>query len=395
MNGTRLLLVTTFGLVTSLSAQARPGAADGGAERWTLVPDLEIGEPAAELTEVPHLTVDRDGAIYVLQPQEQAVRVFGGDGAPLATFGRRGRGPGEFQGPEFGGWLADTLVISDGVSLRRLTAFDRSGRAMYTVTPGGAEPLMPRALLAGGLMLAVPPWDSDAVALGTLSENPLLLVEREGSVVARMASLSFGVYVARVIIEVGGNRPPTESYFFHPFPTGDLYDVDPWGQGVIVVRQAHAGPSEPRFVVERFSASGNLEWSRSFRYQPERIPASLAADTIAAWVDKFAGHPVFGTLPRARLTSSVRRGIPIPSHFAPVGAVVAGRDGTTWLSRNHAEPIAIWMVLDETGTFIAEVRAPTDLRIHQADRDHVWGVRRDHLDVHRVVRFRVRRDGPG
>ncbi|MFQ5688689.1 MAG: hypothetical protein ACE5HQ_00265 [Gemmatimonadota bacterium] len=60
------------------------------------------------------LAVDSVGAIYVSDRQTPALRKYGPDGAYLATFGRRGGGPGEYERPD--GGLA---VLPDGRVLLR------------------------------------------------------------------------------------------------------------------------------------------------------------------------------------------------------------------------------------------------------------------------------------
>ena len=66
-----------------LRERLRVGALDGdGADVFGNIVDVELGP---------------DGALYVLDAHASEVRVFGSDGAHLRTFGRRGRGPGEFE----------------------------------------------------------------------------------------------------------------------------------------------------------------------------------------------------------------------------------------------------------------------------------------------------------
>ncbi|HEY8537179.1 MAG TPA: 6-bladed beta-propeller, partial [Vicinamibacterales bacterium] len=65
-----------------LRERFRLGAMEGdGADVFGNIVDVELGP---------------DGALYVLDAQASEVRVFGSDGTHLRTFGRSGRGPGEF-----------------------------------------------------------------------------------------------------------------------------------------------------------------------------------------------------------------------------------------------------------------------------------------------------------
>lgn len=68
---------------------------------WTLVEEMRIGTTGGEGPEsfarLKGLAVLADGRIAVLESLAREVRVFGADGAHLATHGRHGEGPGEFQ----------------------------------------------------------------------------------------------------------------------------------------------------------------------------------------------------------------------------------------------------------------------------------------------------------
>lgn len=74
-----------------------PSAAPG----WTLVEEMRVGTAGGEGPEsfarLKGLAVLDDGRFVVLESTAQDLRVFGPDGAHLATHGRRGEGPGEFQ----------------------------------------------------------------------------------------------------------------------------------------------------------------------------------------------------------------------------------------------------------------------------------------------------------
>lgn len=92
--------------------------ADGG---WTLVPEVSIGSIASDgpdlFGEIAAIEVDGLGRIYVADRQAAEVRVFDADGNHVRTFGRRGRGPGEFEQLSGLGWGADgNLVVVDAAN---------------------------------------------------------------------------------------------------------------------------------------------------------------------------------------------------------------------------------------------------------------------------------------
>ena len=80
----------------SLGAQTPP-------PRWTLVPELRVGGdavsgPEYEFTTIREIAVSPNGSMYVVQGQEQEIRVYDAQGKYGRTIGRQGGGPGEFTG---------------------------------------------------------------------------------------------------------------------------------------------------------------------------------------------------------------------------------------------------------------------------------------------------------
>ena len=101
------------------------------AAAWHAVEDLRIGsaegDDAAAFGAVGAIAAGADGQIYVLDRQAQDVRVFDVNGTPIRTVGRKGGGPGEFQGAD-AVWVDDsTRVWVSDRRARRFSAFDSTG----------------------------------------------------------------------------------------------------------------------------------------------------------------------------------------------------------------------------------------------------------------------------
>lgn len=73
----------------------------------------------------------------MLESQDLQIRAYDTDGKPLWRVGRRGSGPGEFQGTHDFGLIGDTIWVVDQ-NLRRITFFDFDGELLGTtlVYPG-------------------------------------------------------------------------------------------------------------------------------------------------------------------------------------------------------------------------------------------------------------------
>lgn len=73
---------------------------------------------------------DASGRLYVLDTGEHMVKVFGMDGMPLFSFGKRGDGDGQFNYPT-AIWRDDNgrILVSDSLNFR-VQIFDREGKSM-------------------------------------------------------------------------------------------------------------------------------------------------------------------------------------------------------------------------------------------------------------------------
>ena len=137
------LLAATVGIcIISLAACGKPGAgtnAETSADvaafpRLVATAGMRIGDlddPSVGFSRVAGVDVDRDGRIYVMEAMVPEIRAYGPDGVLLRRFGRRGSGPGEFEGAPRFGVIGDTIwAIEYGSD--RITLFDRDGALLST-----------------------------------------------------------------------------------------------------------------------------------------------------------------------------------------------------------------------------------------------------------------------
>jgi len=78
------------------------------------------------LAKVGSVDFDLQMRVLVTDPMESRVFVWGNDGKMITSFGRRGRGPGEFRA------LADAVFLEDG----RIVTLDRTGSLSWFTTAG-------------------------------------------------------------------------------------------------------------------------------------------------------------------------------------------------------------------------------------------------------------------
>jgi hypothetical protein len=81
--------------------------------------------------------------IFVLDSEDEAIRVFSKSGSLVYSFGRKGQGPGEFQMPADIDILGGKVYVADGGN-RRIQVLDRRGRYLA----GFKVPFWPQKILA-------------------------------------------------------------------------------------------------------------------------------------------------------------------------------------------------------------------------------------------------------
>ncbi len=157
-----------------------------GNEVVLLEPTREIflDEPDSLPVGMPgYLAVAGNGAFYLSDAMNHRVVSYDPRGTPRGTFGRAGRGPGEFTGAGFVALFGDTLAAMDHAS-RQMFLFDRRtgdlvrsvgmpGHQLYSAaTDGGTAWLGLIGALDQGDFRAVVKWNLATDSLETLLQAP-------------------------------------------------------------------------------------------------------------------------------------------------------------------------------------------------------------------------------
>ena len=380
-----LLLLVLWGC-----GSAAPSS-DLDAEPSGFEPELRIGsvdEPDYSLTYVADLEVGPDGRIYVLQRQEQLIRVFDRTGRFVGTIGRRGAGPGEFASPSRMGWKGDTLWVIDKHQ-RRISFFGPDGTFLSSLPtnwspPGdfgrtssrmaamGISPVAVMAVMEDGSILASLAVDAISQAEGLVKSLPYFRVHRGGRVTDTLAWASLRNSLLAI-------RDPARPWagLFAPQPFGDspLVDAAADGSGLVLVeRWAAEAPDGARFTVTRLDPTGRVLFSRQYRYRARALPKALADSVFQADVAIALRARGPNLSSRAQAEERVREVLYLPSHLPPITGAVIGQDGTIWLRREDlGEESVEWLVLGEDGAVLGALRAPRGLQILRAERGSIWG----------------------
>jgi hypothetical protein len=154
-----------------------------------------------------------------------------------------------------------------------------------------------------------------------------------------------------------------------------------------------------RFRVRSYGPSGQLRFDRTYSHIPKPISRrevdSLVDVADYKWRNEAVGPGmIVPGLPKSVPKSTFRDGLYVPPYHPAVTAVAAGRDGTTWIRReDDGAAQVLWQALDGRGDVIGELILPSDLQLHDADAEHLWGVRILEFGVEEIVRYRIRRPG--
>lgn len=384
-------------LLLGVSALTAFLLSEGGSRVWRLVPEMQIPSEGKgyALTEIGDLEIGRDGTLYVLQPNEQLVRVFDVHGAFRYTIGRRGEGPGEFRRPAQMGWKGDTLWITDN-GLRRLSFFKPTGEFISSLTfvvpplSDGFAPSGPGIPLADGSLLGVGQAPAPFIADGLVQSEPIFRTDRNGRVLNSITSVSVR---NRVLALQHSNPRRRAGAFFgrQPFADDPLWAVAPDGKSILVVQRTATTGSRRNstFEISKFLPTGKRIYSRQFAYRPKELPKRLIQTVLAQRVP--TAMRIHGLYQGQRdAEKRIREALYLPPSLPPVTAVVVGQDGSIWLRREDSSETSVqWNVFDSSGSFIATFDAPADLAVLRADHNTVWGVRHDSLQTPYLVKYRV------
>lgn len=294
---------------------------------WRLVEDLRIGKLDGEGPEVfgrvAALDVDSAGRIYVFDGYSGDLRVFGPDGRFLWSFGRRGTGPGEFEGvigmsvaPNGSIWLVDAM-------LNRYTVIEPD---TFRVFPRPA-PLY-RLPWLGGLVSDNTLIDSAMIPGESGSKEVLIIVDDRGTV---MDSLP----IASPSISIPSAGMMTFSF---PYAPKILRTFD--RRGYVWLAVTH----EYRLTQLTFEGDTTMVVERDHRPRPLN---DAQKDTVRRYASEL----------RSRFGVSVRASM-LPETGPILKWFVVDDRGYLWVCRATSELCSHLDVFDADGRFLGEVSLP-------------------------------------
>jgi hypothetical protein len=372
-----------------------PSQAVQSLQEWHVVLEWEVGDQDGPLsfTQPSDLTVGPCGEIFVAQPAYREIWVIDREGAHIRTIGRGGEGPGEFRSPSLLFWRGDSLAVFDP-RLDRISIFSRRGEFHRSAF---APPLSGRlGFLGHGRIVRVQALTSASFLPGRPRRLALELRRMGSPEVDTVAVLS----VAHSRTELRGSG--LTGFISQPFSDDPLWGIFPDESGLVVVYRSVDGVvRNGAFSVSVFDGAGALVASRSIPFQPvplqeatvEALAQARSAAVRAGLVEQGATIS-----PRDFTARAFRDAWYVPPVHPPVEDLALGRDGEIWIRREFSpsdgREHVDWWVLDREARPLARVSLPADLELVRPTGDGVVAVRKDEMDVYRLVRFELLHPGP-
>ncbi|UCF40978.1 MAG: hypothetical protein JSW43_01150 [Gemmatimonadota bacterium] len=365
--------------VTIVENASGTWSADDG-WRIAVEPRVDIGmldgEEPYQLFQVSGAVRLADGRIVVANGGSRELRYFDARGRYLKSAGRKGGGPGEFEGvgaPVVVG--TDTIAVYDW-NLRRISLWDPAGdfvRSFGIQFPSGSPVAV--GPLDDGMWLftkgfAFRPSEISTVVRDTAA---YFRFDRQGELVDSMGRFpSWEFYVQ------GSNQVAWATSL--PFGRGFATAVAPAG--------FYHGITD-RYEIMRYAASGQLE--RVIRKQHR--PVTVGDGDVERYkAERFENADSDNW--RRRLERMFAE-IPMPSTFPAFQTFEVDALGYLWVAefeRPGAE-VQRWSVFDGEGRLLGSVETPSGLQVHQIGTDFVLASWRDDLGVEHVRLYDLVRDG--
>ena len=370
-------------------------------QQQNLITEIRIGEVEGDerylFQNVRSGGVANGGLIVVATRGNRQIRVFAPSGEFVREFGRRGRGPGEFEG----GYIsvgADQIVVTShtgGSSDGRVQFFSLDGKLLGSrltydpplySTPLGwttAGWLFETKRVGGHRWPRGSPFGFDTLSID--------LVNTKGNVVKTVLRTPG----TQMVAGSGTGEFATERPLFGGQPARA---VDRAGRIYVTDHEAY------RITI--FDAAGRQ--LRAITRQHKPVPITQAH--LNSYANRSRAYLVKIKAPQAELARVVdgRLRAPRPAVMPALGALFVADDGALWVERPDllADPVIPELILtwgyriatvpattydrfDQDGRFLGSVQLPPKFRPLKVTRDTVLGVQPDDDDVEFIVRYRV------
>lgn len=347
-------------------------------------PAVSIGAREGEGPYLLHRARDAltlsDGRIVVANTGSYELRVFDASGIHVATWGRRGEGPGAFFPlVQVHRWRGDSLLALYSHA-NHLAVLDTEGSFARTFTLVRDDSFFQvEAVLPGGAILS-----SDWVSRGGLSdglsrtEETYRVRDADGDMVSLLGTFPGTEWFSTWSGSSGWSVEIPHAHSVSTFAWGDLVAIAP----------------NDTYEIRVFGLDGTLK--RIVRRDHDLVP-STEAHIDAEIEDRVAQRPEEERAERRQELREDFQDIPLPETFPAFAAATADLVGHLWV-REHELPgegraNPVWTVFDPEGRVLGFVETPAGLDIYEIGEDYILGLATDELGVEYIQVWSLERSG--
>jgi hypothetical protein len=362
-----------------------------GETRWTAERDLLIGAGLPngaeyEFGRIAAVDADANGRIYILDNQAARVGVYEPDGRYALSFGRPGRGPGEFSIEAFA-VRADadgTVAVRDGIN-QRDSRFAADG-TFLRIEPFTAPFKESAALRQGNRVERVMTgaWDGllQVASDGTIIDTIMVFEYDRARRPGVPGSIRSGDGANRVQIRLLPTTPSWGVTGNGRVVTGisNRYRLEvrrPDGVLEMLVDKEHAS-----LVMDSGARARMLDRLRELMRS-----AGLSDQAIAGVFDRFTYLPPDSLPAFTRIVGGPGETIWV-QNVLPVDSMTAN---STLDVLRAGSPV--WDVFCGDGRFLGQITLPARFTLMNIKGSFIYGIEKDDLDVERVIRLAVQPPG--
>jgi hypothetical protein len=373
-------------VISAMSLVALRADAQRAPVEWRLTRESVISGDGSGLAPLNYVLLGSrgpDGTLVAWQRDAIHLVAFDSTGKFIATLGRSGRGPGEFNHIAAYGWRGDSVWVYDAM-LRRLTILARDGRFLRDTTrasSAGTTDVVMAWLSNGGMLISEhdpTAIDRSTAAAGSPLPTSIRVDKPDGSrgPMIDLRAVTTGSYVT---------DPENGATAFVPWPWADnpLVSVSPNGTRIVVVETPHPTTPSGSFRVNRYSPTGERVSSTTHTFEATPVTQALR-DSVDQMMLRFVGGQI--TEPMIKL--AVQRD-PKPQWLRAFDRMVVTNDGTIWL--HGAGYGQRWFAIQTDDQLAAEIRLPARAQVLDGDGQSLWVSVLDGNNVPSIVRYRIDR----
>jgi len=322
------------------------------------------------------------GTIVVGNAGSHELRFFDSNGSFKKRAGRRGGGPGEFNGmANLYMWRVPggPLAVSDA-PVPRLNLFDTSGAVLETVTlhpQQGISSLHAAGVFADGSFLVKGEEGVTDGSRGNVNNSWVRFIRysRSGE---PLASVGRAPSAPRYTHSVGGVR--VDPYL--PLTVEPVVVAD--SNSVLLMRE---GTPE----LERYDLQGRLVTRITWSPERRRVTPELYKQYVDADLARTNNQDQ-----RRLYEAYYKLDLPLPVYVPAYQNLYVDETQHIWVERYRlpGEQVRTWDILDPAGYWLGSLTLPGRFWLHRAGQTFVLGTQMDSLDIERVQEYPLFRGSP-